>query len=152
MPEPQQRGSLTHWARAGIEPAAPWFLAVFVNHCTTMGTPQHKDNLHYTPTHTQAPSWPWIILKHKANSIHILLLVNSSVGMWKNQGLKRTHNHNTVITLLKLKCPKYHQIFSQHSDFPNCHSILFFSLTVCRNRIWIKSTHCNWLIGLLRVF
>ena len=55
-PEPQQRqiqaapatyttahgnnGSLTHWARAGIEPATSWFLVRFINHCTTMGTPE----------------------------------------------------------------------------------------------------------------
>ena len=55
MPEPQQwgiravsatyttahgnGGSWTHWARAGIEPATSWFLVVFVNHCTTTGTP-----------------------------------------------------------------------------------------------------------------
>ena len=54
-PEPQQRriraasatyttahgkaGSLTHWARAGIEPATPWFLVGFLNHCATTGTP-----------------------------------------------------------------------------------------------------------------
>jgi len=55
MPEPQQRriwavsatyttthsntGSLTHWARPGIEPATSWFLMGFVNHWATMGTP-----------------------------------------------------------------------------------------------------------------
>ena len=32
-------GSLTHWARAGIEPATSWFLVGFVNHCATTGTP-----------------------------------------------------------------------------------------------------------------
>ena len=56
-PEPQQRGiraasatyttahgnagSLTHWARAGTEPATSWFLVRFFNHCTTTGTPQN---------------------------------------------------------------------------------------------------------------
>ena len=55
MPEPQQRrirassatyttahgnaGSLTHWVRAGTEPATSWFLVGFVNHWATMGTP-----------------------------------------------------------------------------------------------------------------
>ena len=53
-PEPQQCGiraasatyttapgnarSLTHWARAGIEPTTSWFLVGFVNHCATMGS------------------------------------------------------------------------------------------------------------------
>ena len=32
-------GSLTHWARPGIEPTIPWFLVGFVNHCATTGTP-----------------------------------------------------------------------------------------------------------------
>ena len=32
-------GSSAHWVRPGIEPATSWFLAVFVNHCATMGTP-----------------------------------------------------------------------------------------------------------------
>ena len=55
MPKPQQcgiratsvtyttahrnAGSLTHWARPGIEPATFWFLVGFVNHCATMGSP-----------------------------------------------------------------------------------------------------------------
>ena len=54
-PEPQQRriravsatyttahsnaGSLTHWARPGIEPTTSWFLVGFINHCTKTGTP-----------------------------------------------------------------------------------------------------------------
>ena len=54
-PQPQQHGipavfvtyttahgnvrSLTHWARAGIEPATLWFLVGFVNHCATTGSP-----------------------------------------------------------------------------------------------------------------
>ena len=33
-------GSLTHWARPGIEPATSWFLVGFVNHCATTGTPR----------------------------------------------------------------------------------------------------------------
>jgi len=33
-------GSLTHWARPGIEPATSWFLVRFVNHCATKGTHQ----------------------------------------------------------------------------------------------------------------
>ena len=57
-PEPQQRriqaesaiytsahgnaGSLTHWARAGTEPATSWFLVGFVNHCATTGTPRRQ--------------------------------------------------------------------------------------------------------------
>ena len=32
--------SLTHWARAGTEPATSWFLVGFVNHFATTGTPQ----------------------------------------------------------------------------------------------------------------
>ena len=32
-------GSLTHWARPGIEPSTSWFLVGFVNHWATMGTP-----------------------------------------------------------------------------------------------------------------
>ena len=32
-------GSLTHWARPGIESATSWFLVGFVNHCATTGTP-----------------------------------------------------------------------------------------------------------------
>ena len=32
-------GSLTHWARPGIEPATPGFLVGFVNHWATMGIP-----------------------------------------------------------------------------------------------------------------
>ena len=55
MPEPQQlgiwatfvtyitahsnAGSLTQWARPGMEPATSWFLVRFVNHCATTGTP-----------------------------------------------------------------------------------------------------------------
>ena len=56
MPEPQQlcgiravsaayttahsnTGSLTHWARSGIEPATSWFLVGFINYCATTGTP-----------------------------------------------------------------------------------------------------------------
>ena len=31
--------SLTHWARAGTEPATSWFLVGFVNHCATTRTP-----------------------------------------------------------------------------------------------------------------
>ena len=31
--------SLTHWARAGIEPSTSWFLVGFVNPCATTGTP-----------------------------------------------------------------------------------------------------------------
>jgi len=54
-PEPQQQwiraasatyttaqgstGSLTHWARAGIEPTTSWFLVGFVNHWAMTGTP-----------------------------------------------------------------------------------------------------------------
>jgi len=30
---------LTHWTRAGTEPATSWFLVGFVNHCATTGTP-----------------------------------------------------------------------------------------------------------------
>ena len=33
-------GSLTHWARPGIELATSWFLVGFVNHCTMTGTPR----------------------------------------------------------------------------------------------------------------
>ena len=33
-------GSLTHWARLGIEPATSWFLVGFVNHCAMTGTPK----------------------------------------------------------------------------------------------------------------
>ena len=32
-------GSLTHWARAGTEPATSWFLVGFVNHFATTWTP-----------------------------------------------------------------------------------------------------------------
>ena len=32
-------GLLTHWARAGTEPATSWFLVGFVNHWSTLGTP-----------------------------------------------------------------------------------------------------------------
>ena len=32
--------SPTHWASPGIEPTTSWFLAVFVNHWGTMGTPR----------------------------------------------------------------------------------------------------------------
>jgi len=32
-------GSLTHWARPGIEPTTSWFLVGFVNHWATTGTP-----------------------------------------------------------------------------------------------------------------
>ena len=54
-PEPQQRGiraasatyttahgnagSLTHWARPGIELSTSWFLVRFINHCAMTGTP-----------------------------------------------------------------------------------------------------------------
>ena len=57
MPEPQQRriratsvtyitahssaGSLTHWAKPGIEPATSWFLVGFVNHWAMTGTPMY---------------------------------------------------------------------------------------------------------------
>ena len=59
-PEPQQRGipdmsatytiaygnagSITHWARSGIEPKTSWFLVRFVNHWATTGTPLTKVN------------------------------------------------------------------------------------------------------------
>ena len=33
-------GSLTHWARPGIEPASSWFLVDFVNLWATKGTPK----------------------------------------------------------------------------------------------------------------
>ena len=33
-------GSLTHWARPGIEPASPWMLVGFANHLAMMGTPK----------------------------------------------------------------------------------------------------------------
>jgi len=33
-------GSLTHWARSGIEPATSWFLVGFANHCAMTGTPR----------------------------------------------------------------------------------------------------------------
>ena len=33
-------GSLTHWARPGIELAYSWILVRFVNHWATMGTPE----------------------------------------------------------------------------------------------------------------
>ena len=40
QPTPQLTAMrLTHWARAGIEPATSRFLVGFVNHCTTTGTP-----------------------------------------------------------------------------------------------------------------
>ena len=32
-------GSLTHWARPGIEPATSWFLVRFINHWAPTGTP-----------------------------------------------------------------------------------------------------------------
>ena len=32
-------GSLTHWARPGIEPASSWTLVRFLTHWATMGTP-----------------------------------------------------------------------------------------------------------------
>ena len=32
-------GSLTHWVRPGVESASSWMLVGFVNHWTTMGTP-----------------------------------------------------------------------------------------------------------------
>ena len=35
-------GSLTHCARAGIEPATSWFLVGFVNHCAKTGTPEKR--------------------------------------------------------------------------------------------------------------
>ena len=38
-PSHSNTGSLTHWARPGIEPATSWFLVRFVNHWATMGTP-----------------------------------------------------------------------------------------------------------------
>ena len=38
-------GSLTHWARAGIEPSTSWFLVGFVNHCTMTGTPTFQFSL-----------------------------------------------------------------------------------------------------------
>ena len=42
-------GSLTHWARAGIEPANSQFLVGFVNHSTTTGTPA----LHFWPNYLE---------------------------------------------------------------------------------------------------
>ena len=32
-------GSITHWARPGVEPETSWFLVGFVNHCAKTGTP-----------------------------------------------------------------------------------------------------------------
>ena len=46
-------GSLTHWARAGIKPAIPWFLVRFVNHCATMETPEI-----FLKHHTGKLEWP----------------------------------------------------------------------------------------------
>ena len=67
LPEPQQHqiwamsvtyttahgntGSLTHWARAGTEPATSWFLVGFVNRCAMTGTPSPVFVIHlYVPT------------------------------------------------------------------------------------------------------
>ena len=66
MPQPQQlgirassatytiahgnAGSLTHWARPGLEPETAWFLVGFVNHWATMGTPRVM-YLHYLTEH-----------------------------------------------------------------------------------------------------
>ena len=42
-------GSLTHWARPGIEPKTSWFLVEFVNHWATTGTPSMNFKLKYLP-------------------------------------------------------------------------------------------------------
>ena len=41
QPQPyhSNAGSLTHWARPGMEPASSWILVGFINHCATAGTP-----------------------------------------------------------------------------------------------------------------
>ena len=35
-------GSLSHWARPGIEPEPSWLLVEFMNHWAMMGTPTHS--------------------------------------------------------------------------------------------------------------
>jgi len=76
-PEPQQRGiqatsatyttahgnagSLTHWARPGIEPSTSWFLVGFVNHWATTGTPLPLFIRAFISV-SDLPSWPNLIL------------------------------------------------------------------------------------------
>ena len=93
IPEPQQHGiwaasstyttahsntgSLTHWARPGIDPTTSWFLVGFVNHCATMGTPnwvtsvQQKLKKHYKLT---------IINKKRKEYVIVLGVMREDLG------------------------------------------------------------------------
>ena len=70
-------GSLTHWARTGIEPASSWILVGFLTHWTTAGTPL---------SFYSSSIMPLIILRLALGLLHVLCqpalplhLVNSSL-------------------------------------------------------------------------
>ena len=95
MPEPQQHriqaesatyapahgntGSLTRWARPGIEPATLWFLVGFINHCATKGPPVYLflvrtfillANFNYAIRYYQLQS-PWFTLDSQSLCHHL---------------------------------------------------------------------------------
>ena len=83
-------GSLTHWARAGNEPAASWFLVGFVNHCSMTGTPGWFPFIlclcHLLFSFCDCTDWLWFVValffKYVNPFLYLLALV------WESYGLK----------------------------------------------------------------
>ena len=65
-------GSLTHWARPGIEPESSWILVRFVNHWAMKGTPATSST--YTTAHGNTGSLThWVRPGIKPMSVWILV-------------------------------------------------------------------------------
>ena len=135
-------GSLTHWARPGIEPAIPWFLVGFVNHWNTMGTPWMLLDLKSSPPpgarirvwwgyrggeQPSSNSWEWLYLS---------LLLSPEPG----------RQADTV------SIPSY-------TPGPHCSSLSFHKRPICLifpslhclSLIWETGQQSNWNQSLQRV-
>ena len=86
-------GSLTHWARPGIQPETSWFLVGFVNHWAMMGTPGSCWNFKkkkWTYIKRTWPSvwpqyWKQTLMEYFSLSVILRIIINLT-ELIENQG------------------------------------------------------------------
>ena len=126
IPQPQQRriqamcvtcttahsnaGSLTHWARPGIEPTPSWILVGFINHWSMTGTPLTVYlKYQYTITKEMVSlqckdnnnSWPSLKVRYMPNTVppsFLILRINENIfscspfWKWRNWNTENLSN------------------------------------------------------------
>ena len=141
-------GSLTHWARPGIEPATSWFLAGFVNYWATTGPPLKYFKMVYL-----ALAWLYSLVVYKL----LMLANNSPMEFWR-------HNFiifKDLVLVLKLLglwillfCKKIYisdnllgsSLHAEISELPRSEFWFFFPL-ITLGILWVLSILSHLLFG-----